>query len=38
MQKIDREDTIQIGVWKRGSGAIRFFGTSLRVATIKNMT
>jgi hypothetical protein len=27
MKKIDREDTIQIGVWTRSSGATRVFGT-----------
>jgi hypothetical protein len=27
MQKFDRVDTIQFGVWTRSSGAITIFGT-----------
>jgi len=27
MKKIDRKNTIQVGVWTRSSGAIRIFGT-----------
>jgi hypothetical protein len=27
MKEVDRTDTVQIGVWKRSSGAIRSFGT-----------
>jgi hypothetical protein len=27
MQKVDRADTIHVGVWTRSSGSIRIFGT-----------